>query len=110
MNLLLILLVSMLSCAAQLCQKHAALQGTRRGKTWLMRWIALSMALLAIAMLLWLMVLRVTPVSIAYPMLSLNFILVAFAARLIWHETYRFQQWLGVVAIVVGVILMGSSL
>ncbi|WP_336777520.1 4-amino-4-deoxy-L-arabinose-phosphoundecaprenol flippase subunit ArnE [Pantoea sp. USHLN256] len=110
MNLLLILLVSVLSCAAQLCQKQAAHLGLQRGKKRLLMWIALSILLLGAAMLLWLMVLRVVPVSVAYPMLSLNFVLVAVAARLIWRETYSVQQWIGTLAIVAGVALMGSHL
>lgn len=110
MSLLLILLVSLLSCAAQLCQKQAAYLGTRQGKKKLFMWIALSIFLLGVAMLLWLSVLRVVPVSVAYPMLSLNFVLVAIAARLIWRETYSLQQWFGTLAIVAGVALMGSHL
>lgn len=110
MNLLLILLVSILSCAAQLCQKQAAYLGTRHGKKTLILWLALSILLLGVAMLLWLAVLRVVPVSIAYPMLSLNFVLVAIAAKLIWRETYSLQQWIGTLVIVAGVALMGSHL
>ncbi|PJZ02971.1 4-amino-4-deoxy-L-arabinose-phospho-UDP flippase [Pantoea rodasii] len=110
MNLLLILLVSLLSCAAQLCQKQAAYQGARYGKKRLILWIALSILLLGVAMLLWLWVLRLVPVSIAYPMLSLNFVLVAIAARWIWRETYTLQQWIGTGIIVAGVALMGSHL
>ena len=68
------------------------------------------MVLLGVAMLLWLLVLRVVPVSVAYPMLSLNFVLVAIAARLIWRESYSLQQWFGTLAIVAGVALMGSHL
>jgi undecaprenyl phosphate-alpha-L-ara4N flippase subunit ArnE len=110
MNLLLILLVSMLSCAAQLCQKQAAQLGAKRGKKSLFMWLALSILLLGVAMVLWLAVLRVVPVSVAYPMLSLNFVLVALAARLIWRETYTVQQWVGTLVIVTGVALMGSHL
>lgn len=40
-------------------------------------------------------------------MLSLNFMLVALAARLIWREKLSRQQWLGTLLIVVGVALMG---
>ncbi|MFJ5160246.1 4-amino-4-deoxy-L-arabinose-phosphoundecaprenol flippase subunit ArnE [Pantoea sp. NPDC088449] len=110
MNLVLILLVSVLSCAAQLCQKQAAYLGSRQGKKRLILWIALSVLLLGVAMLLWLMVLRMVPVGIAYPMMSLNFVLVALAARLIWRETFTSQQWIGTLVIMAGVALMGSHL
>lgn len=110
MSLLLIALVSLLSCLAQLCQKQAATLGARHGKRRLIVWIALSLLLLSVAMLLWLWVLRLVPVSQAYPMLSLNFVLVAVAARFIWQETYTLRQWLGTLAIVIGVALTGSHL
>lgn len=106
----LILLVSLLSCAAQLCQKQAASIDIRQSKKRLMMWIIFSLLLLGVAMLLWLAVLRIVPVSMAYPMLSLNFVLVSVAARLIWHETYTRRQWLGTLAIVAGVALMGGHL
>ncbi len=110
MNVMLIMLVSLLSCAAQLCQKQAALIGRRHGRIRLLMWVVLSLVLLGVAMLLWLAVLRTIPVSVAYPMLSLNFVLVALAARLIWHETYTLRQWIGTLVIVAGVALMGSHL
>ena len=110
MNLLLILLVSLLSCAAQLCQKQAAYLSGKQARKRVLQWIMLSLVLLGAAMLLWLVVLRVVPVSVAYPMLSLNFVLVALAARLIWRETYSLQQWIGTLVIVAGVALMGSHL
>ena len=75
-----------------------------------MLWIGLSLLLLGVAMLLWLWVLRRVPVSVAYPMLSINFVLVALAARLIWQESYTLRQWLGTLAIVAGVALIGSHL
>lgn len=110
MSLLLIALVSLLSCIAQLCQKQAANLGRRRGNIHLTGWIALSLLLLGLAMLLWLWVLRLVPVSVAYPILSINFVLVAIAARVIWQESYTLRQWLGTLAIVAGVALMGSHL
>lgn len=110
MSLLLIVLVSLLSCLAQLCQKQAATLGARRGKARLIFWLALNLLLLGLAMLLWLWVLRRVPVSVAYPMLSINFVLVALAARLIWRESYTLRQWLGTLAIVAGVALIGSHL
>ncbi|QTO56501.1 EamA family transporter (plasmid) [Duffyella gerundensis] len=103
-NLLLVLLTSLLSCGGQLCQKQAARQRTRGG---VIGWLLSGLLLLAAGMLIWLRVLQRLPVSLAYPMLSLNFMLVALAARLIWREKLSRQQWLGTLLIVVGVALMG---
>ncbi|WP_075180945.1 4-amino-4-deoxy-L-arabinose-phosphoundecaprenol flippase subunit ArnE [Pantoea sp. 1.19] len=105
MNLLLILLVSLISCAGQLCQKQAARQ---QGRAAVLRWLALSLLLLGLAMLLWLWVLQRVPVSVAYPMLSLNVILVVLAARLLWREPVSARHWGGIALIVTGVALLGS--
>ncbi|GAB7260073.1 hypothetical protein DZJ_08930 [Dickeya ananatis] len=71
--------------------------------------MGVSLLLLGLAMLLWLAVLQRVAVSVAYPMLSLNFILVALAARWLWREAISLRQWAGIALIVIGVILMGGS-
>lgn len=105
-----LLLASLLSCGGQLCQKQAtrpARKG-RRGRH-LLTWLALALALLGLGMLLWLLVLQQIPVSVAYPMLSLNFVWVTLAARLIWREPVSGRHWVGVALIIVGIALLGSS-
>ncbi|MFB6328302.1 4-amino-4-deoxy-L-arabinose-phosphoundecaprenol flippase subunit ArnE [Pantoea deleyi] len=105
--LLLIVLVSLLSCSAQLCQKQATHALSRQGR---LSWIAFSVLLLGVAMLLWLRVLQQVPVSQAYPMLSLNFIFVALAGRLLWRERLTLRQMAGTLLVVTGVALMASQL
>ncbi|WP_336757069.1 4-amino-4-deoxy-L-arabinose-phosphoundecaprenol flippase subunit ArnE [Pantoea sp. USHLN298] len=105
--IVLIVLVSLLSCSAQLCQKQATrVRGSRRVAS---GWIAGSVLLLGIAMVLWLVVLQRVPVSQAYPMLSLNFIFVALAARILWRERLTLRQICGTLLVVAGVMLMGSQ-
>lgn len=106
MSYLLLIVASLLSCGGQLCQKQAAHQ-TRR--VLLLRWLLLALALLGLAMLVWLRVLQQLPVSIAYPMLSMNFILVTLAARLVWRETVDKRHLLGIGLIVAGIVMMGVS-
>ncbi|MGL5700169.1 MAG: 4-amino-4-deoxy-L-arabinose-phosphoundecaprenol flippase subunit ArnE [Kluyvera sp.] len=105
-----LLLASLLSCGGQLCQKQAtrpAAQG-RRGRH-LLIWLGLALALLGLGMLLWLLVLQQIPVGIAYPMLSLNFVWVTLAARTFWHEPVGRRHWAGVALIIIGIMLLGSS-
>ncbi len=104
--LLLIILVSLLSCSAQLCQKQATRAVSRRTR---LSWIGVSVLLLGVAMLLWLLVLQRVPVSQAYPMLSLNFIFVALAGRLLWRERLTPRQITGTLLVVTGVALMASQ-
>lgn len=105
MKLTLIFLVSLLSCAGQLCQKKAS---TGRRASAVLIWLALSLLLLGTGMLFWLGVLRQVPVSVAYPMLSLNFVLVTLAARFIWQEKVSRRHWLGIALIMAGVAVMGA--
>ncbi|QTF10874.1 EamA family transporter [Brenneria izadpanahii] len=105
MSLLLVLLTSLLSCAGQMCQKQAAHQARRAS---LMGWLLASLGFLICGMATWLLVLQRLPVSLAYPMLSINFILVAVAARLFWREKLSSLQWIGTLLIVAGVAVIGS--
>jgi undecaprenyl phosphate-alpha-L-ara4N flippase subunit ArnE len=104
-NTLLIVLASLLSCSGQLCQKQATVG---KGRRHLLGWLAASVLLLAMAMLVWLRVLQTVPLGVAYPMLSLNFIFVALASRWLWHEALSGRHVLGIVLIVAGVAVMGS--
>jgi undecaprenyl phosphate-alpha-L-ara4N flippase subunit ArnE len=74
-------LASLLSCAGQLCQKQATRpsKSRRRGRH-ILGWLGLALLALGGGMLLWLSVLQSIPVSVAYPMLSLNFVWVTLAA------------------------------
>ena len=108
MNILLIVFASLLSCAGQLCQKQAAHHGLLKGKWHLLFWLGLSVLLLGCAMLVWLRILQQVPVGVAYPMLSLNFIFIALAARWLWKEPVSVRHWLGICLIVAGVAVMGA--
>lgn len=110
MSWLWLVLASALSCAGQLCQKQAtrpAKHGRRRAHIAI--WLGLALLALGCGMLVWLVVLQQLPVGIAYPMLSLNFVWVTLAAKLLWREQAAAHHWLGVGLIIVGIILLGGS-
>ncbi|MBS3048393.1 4-amino-4-deoxy-L-arabinose-phosphoundecaprenol flippase subunit ArnE [Enterobacter mori] len=102
-----LVLASLLSCAGQLCQKQATRPGGGRQAA---LWLGLALLTLACGMFAWLVVLQHLPVGVAYPMLSLNFVWVTLAAKIVWHEPVSPRHWLGVGLIIVGVILLGGSL
>ena len=54
-----------------------------------------------------LLVLQRLEVGIAYPMLSLNFVLVTLMARFVFHEHIDGRHWLGVALVIGGVVLLG---
>lgn len=63
-----------------------------------------------LGMLLWLRLLQQLPLSVAYPMLSFNFVLVTLAAQLFYGEKATLRHWLGVAAIMFGILLMSWHL
>ncbi|MBS0975576.1 EamA family transporter, partial [Serratia rubidaea] len=58
----------------------------------------------------WLAVLQRLPLSQAYPMLSLNFVLVTLASHRVFKESITPRHWCGVVTIVAGIVLMSLPL
>jgi len=106
-----LVLASLLSCVGQLCQKQATrpAQAGHRGRH-VVLWLFLALISLGSGMALWLIVLQRMAVGVAYPMLSLNFVWVTLAAWLIWHEQITARHLLGIALIIVGIVLLGSSL
>ena len=62
-----------------------------------------------ISLVVWIMGLSRVPVSIAYPMLSLGYIVNAVAAHYLMGESVTLARWLGIGFIVVGVWLVARS-
>jgi len=112
---LLVLLASLLTCGGQLCQKQAALcwqcrQTPVHHRRATLGWLAVAVLLLAMAMAVWLNVLQRLPLSLAYPMLSLNFVLVTLCAHWFFHERITLRHWCGVISIILGIALMGLNI
>lgn len=49
------------------------------------------------------------PLSVAYPMASLNMVLISIAARFFFQEKVGPKRWAGVGLVLVGVVLIGLS-
>jgi len=63
----------------------------------------------AASLCVWLAALSKAPVSIAYPMLSLGYVIVAWAAVVWLGETLSVTKVLGIALICVGVVLVSRS-
>ncbi|MEB0077071.1 4-amino-4-deoxy-L-arabinose-phosphoundecaprenol flippase subunit ArnE [Pseudomonas sp. CCI3.2] len=112
MTLLLLLAACLLSCLGQVAQKFAV-EGWRGknvgiGLALRSRWLWLALASLGFGLLLWLLVLQRVEVGIAYPMLSLNFVLITLVARFLFKESIDRRHWIGVALVIGGVILLGQ--
>ena len=61
------------------------------------------------SLIVWILGLSRVPVSVAYPLLSVGYVVNAIAAHYLLGETVTLQRWLGIGFIVVGVWLVARS-
>jgi multidrug transporter EmrE-like cation transporter len=60
----------------------------------------------AFSLVVWIMALSRVPVSIAYPMLSIGYVVSAVAAYFLFGESLGLSRWMGIGFIIVGVYLV----
>jgi multidrug transporter EmrE-like cation transporter len=59
-----------------------------------------------VSVALWIVVLSRVPVGMAYPMLSIGYVVNAIAGYLLFHEVLNTTQMVGIVVIIVGIFLV----
>jgi multidrug transporter EmrE-like cation transporter len=72
-------------------------------------YFVLGAACYGVSLFVWILGLSRVPVSVAYPLLSLGYIVNAIAAHYLFGETLTLQRWLGIGFIVIGVWLVARS-
>ena len=73
--------------------------------------ILCGLVLYGIGALTWIAVLARLNLSYAYPLLALNFVLIALASRLFLGEAIPMMRWFGIAVICAGILVVaGSSL
>jgi drug/metabolite transporter (DMT)-like permease len=68
-----------------------------------------GLACYAVSVVAWIVALSRVDVSIAYPMLSIGYVINALLASWLFGEDVNAQRWLGIGVIVIGVVLVGRS-
>ena len=68
-----------------------------------------GLACYAISVVVWIVALSRVEVSIAYPMLSIGYVVNAMLAWWLFGEEVNAQRWLGIGVIVIGVVLVARS-
>ncbi|SDT22133.1 undecaprenyl phosphate-alpha-L-ara4N flippase subunit ArnE [Pseudomonas asplenii] len=114
MTLVLLLGACLLTCLGQVAQKFAV-EGWREPSLGMFDklrspWLWLALASLGLGLLVWLLVLQRLEVGVAYPMLSLNFVLITLVAHYLFKESIDSRHWFGVALIMAGVVLLGLQL
>lgn len=101
---------AILVCSAQSLFKVAATHMTSFSWSWsflrdslLLNWWLLLSGIVGIAGLVeWMYMLKTYPFSVIYPMSSLSFLFGMFIAVIFFKETVVWQQWVGVLLILLG--------
>ncbi|HEY5715521.1 MAG TPA: EamA family transporter [Psychromonas sp.] len=102
------------SCLSQYWQKHTALLFHSQPHLSLLQKVFAKPMLLAVISLgvsfvAWLGVLSQWDVSAAYPLLSVNFVIMLVVAKYAFAETVYKRQWLGVTLVILGVALIAGG-
>ena len=61
-----------------------------------------------IASLLWMYIVKTFPFSVAYPMVSMSFVIGMIAAAVFFHEQVSWTKWVGVLLIVAGCLFIAG--
>lgn len=72
-------------------------------------YVFFGFASFGLSSLFWLVVLSRMPLSLVYPMVSLAYVIVAFASIVFFKEHVSLIRWMGIVVIVLGVFLVSRS-
>ena len=71
--------------------------------------ILIGLACYVVSVIVWIMALSRVQVSIAYPMLSIGYVVNAVLAWMLFGEDLNAQRWIGIGFIVIGVYLVARS-
>lgn len=78
-------------------------------KVLLSPWILGGISVYAVATVVWLAVLSQAPLSLAYPLQALAYLVGVVSAQLALHETVPATRWLGVLLILAGAFLVARQ-
>jgi drug/metabolite transporter (DMT)-like permease len=73
------------------------------------RWLLAGLAIYSVEVFVWLRILAIAPLSIAFPIASLNFLGVTLASATILGEKVGRPQWLGAWLVTIGVAIVAAS-
>lgn len=71
------------------------------------QWLWVGVAVYGVEFVTWLAILERAPLSLAFPIASLNYCGVLLASRLLLREAVSRRRWLGAVFITLGAVIVG---
>lgn len=72
--------------------------------------VLLGLFFYGVGALAWIAALTRLDLSVAYPFLALNFVLVALSSWLVLHERIPALRWVGIAVICAGILLVAASI
>lgn len=69
----------------------------------------LGLFLFGVSAVFWLVVLSRVPLSVAYPIVGVSYILIVLLGRFVLHETVPAMRWIGVFVVAAGIAIIGLS-
>ena len=73
-------------------------------------WAIAGIVLYAISAVFWLVVLSRVPLSVAYPVVAVGYVIVVLYSRFVFNEQVKWIAWLGLAFIVIGVAITAQGL
>lgn len=119
-NFLMILFCVLLGSTAQLSLKHGmdavgrfSPEGSQLVGSFVRAfsngYVIVGFLLYGIASLMWMVILSRVPLSFAYPMISMGYVIVVVLSKYLFHEEVSPVRFAGTLVICVGVILVSRS-
>ncbi|MBU2589404.1 MAG: EamA family transporter [Nanoarchaeota archaeon] len=71
--------------------------------------VFLGVFLYLFAFFIWIFVISKIDLSYAYPLVSVNFVLIALASKIFFKESVSKKRWLSILIILIGVLLVTMS-
>jgi undecaprenyl phosphate-alpha-L-ara4N flippase subunit ArnE len=72
-------------------------------------WLLTGIAVYALEIFVWLRILALVPLSLAFSIASLNVLGITLASRVILKESVGAIRWMGAVLVTVGIIIVGTT-
>lgn len=72
-------------------------------------WVLMGLTLYGVGAVAWIAVLSRLDLSLAYPLLALNFVLITLTSKVFLGETVPTLRWVGMFVICIGIIIVARS-
>jgi undecaprenyl phosphate-alpha-L-ara4N flippase subunit ArnE len=72
-------------------------------------WVLAGVAVYAIEIVVWIRILSLVPLAVAFPIASLNFLAITLASRLWLGERVSARRWAGAALVTAGVVLVAQG-